>query len=154
MLRNCSCTMLPGTVFDCNGFFCPYFFQGLEHLMHNLGLGDLEFDPGHTVDQHRPDGFIVPDIDVVEENVLTRETRHDVHLVDIKTNDDTPKSNDGKTPAIVADKERAPIETATADNENTVTWKSSDFEDASFASLHNPKHVHHKPHSHGKYQCY
>lgn len=121
-------------------------FEGLEHLMHNLGLGDLEFDPGHTVDQHRPDGFKVPDIDVVEETVLTRQTRN--HLVDITINDDALKANDGKTPTVTADEKHVPIETTTGDYENGITWKSDDFEDASFASLHNPKHVHHKPHSH------
>ncbi|XP_037031033.1 zinc transporter ZIP6 [Bradysia coprophila] len=121
-------------------------FEGLEHLMHNLGLGDLEFDPGHTVDQHRPDGFKVPDIDVVEESILTRQTRNDDNLIDITINDDATKSNDGRT--STADNKRVPSETTTADYDNTITWKSDDFEDASFASLHNPKHVHHKPHPH------
>lgn len=119
--------------------------------MHNLGLGDLEFDPGHTVDQHRPDGFKVPDIDLVEETVLTRQTRNDVHLVDITVNDD-PKSDHGKTPSIEANEKHVPIETTTGDYENAITWKAEDFNDTSFASLHNPKHFHHKMHSHGKSQ--
>ncbi|XP_059217207.1 zinc transporter ZIP10 [Stomoxys calcitrans] len=28
-------------------------FEGLEHLMYNLGLGQLEFEPSHTVDEHK-----------------------------------------------------------------------------------------------------
>ncbi|XP_058461134.1 zinc transporter foi [Malaya genurostris] len=32
-------------------------FEGLEHLMHSLGLGGLDFIPTHTLDEHRPDGF-------------------------------------------------------------------------------------------------
>ncbi|XP_011178623.2 zinc transporter ZIP6 [Zeugodacus cucurbitae] len=32
-------------------------FEGLEHLMYNLGLGQIEFEPEHTIDEHRPKGF-------------------------------------------------------------------------------------------------
>ncbi|XP_014098454.3 zinc transporter ZIP10 [Bactrocera oleae] len=32
-------------------------FEGLEHLMYNLGLGQIEFEPEHTIDKHRPKGF-------------------------------------------------------------------------------------------------
>ncbi|XP_075163940.1 zinc/iron regulated transporter-related protein 71B [Haematobia irritans] len=28
-------------------------FEGLEHLMYNLGLGQLEFEPSHTIDEHK-----------------------------------------------------------------------------------------------------
>lgn len=31
-------------------------FEGLEHLMHNLGLGQIEFEPTHTIDEHRSEG--------------------------------------------------------------------------------------------------
>lgn len=34
--------------------FFLIFLQGLEHLMYNLGLGQLEFEPSHTVDEHKP----------------------------------------------------------------------------------------------------
>ncbi|EAT33567.1 AAEL014156-PA [Aedes aegypti] len=37
-------------------------FEGLEHLMHSLGLGGLDFTPSHTLDEHRPDGFKTSDI--------------------------------------------------------------------------------------------
>ncbi len=122
--------------------------------MHNLGLGDLEFDPGHTVDQHRPDGFKVPDIDVVEEvDDSRRHTQHKSESIDIKikeTNSDAPKSNDKKLQTNIVDKKQVLDEPTPTEYLNELTWKSDDFEDASFASLHNPKHVHHKPHSHGE----
>ncbi|KAH8405390.1 hypothetical protein KR222_010289 [Zaprionus bogoriensis] len=31
-------------------------FEGLEHLMYSLGLGHIQFDPAHTIEQHRPQG--------------------------------------------------------------------------------------------------
>lgn len=31
--------------------------------MHNLGLGDLEFSSKHTLDEHRPIGYIVPSLE-------------------------------------------------------------------------------------------
>ncbi|XP_055628727.1 zinc transporter ZIP10 [Toxorhynchites rutilus septentrionalis] len=37
-------------------------FEGLEHLMHSLGLGGLDFVPSHTLDEHRPEGFKTQDI--------------------------------------------------------------------------------------------
>lgn len=98
--------------------------------MHNLGLGDLEFDPGHTVDQHRPDGFKVPDINVAVEDEHEKRTQN-ADSVDIKIENDNVnrKPSNGKV--------------QTSDFESAITWKSDDFEDTSFASLHNPKHVHH-----------
>lgn len=37
-------------------------FEGLEHLMHSLGLGGLDFTPSHTLDEHRPEGFKTSEI--------------------------------------------------------------------------------------------
>lgn len=121
--------------------------------MHNLRLGDLEFDPGHTVDQHRPDGFKVPDI-VVEE--VNDHTKHTDDSIDIKTKEgnDAFRSNDGKAQTITTTttaKHSQNETTPPTEYLNAITWKADDFEDASFASLHNPKHVHHKPQSHGMY---
>lgn len=36
--------------------------QGLEHLMHNLGLGGLEFPAKHTLDDHRPADYKAVDL--------------------------------------------------------------------------------------------
>ncbi|KAJ6648085.1 Metal cation symporter ZIP14 [Pseudolycoriella hygida] len=123
-------------------------FEGLEHFMHNLGLGDLEFDPGHTVDQHRPDGFKVPDIVVDDENTESIKQTTDASI-DIKFKETTTLA-DPKDHVETNGKKRSPNETAPAEYLNTITWKSGDWEDTSFASLHNPKHVHHRPHAHDK----
>lgn len=40
--------------------------QGFEHLMHKLGIGGLDFPEKHTIDEHRPDGFRIPDINYDE----------------------------------------------------------------------------------------
>lgn len=50
--------------------------QGLEHLMYSLGLGHIEFDPTHTIEQHRAPGYnqsktivnntkAIPDVDAL-----------------------------------------------------------------------------------------
>lgn len=116
--------------------------------MHNLGLGDLEFDPGHTVDQHRPDGYKVPEIVVEEDREHTDHTQ--IIKTEMKDLNDASKSNDGKTENTFIDKTISLHEPSPTEFLNTISWKSDDWEDTSFASLHNPKHVHHKPHPHGK----
>lgn len=40
--------------------------------MHNLGIGDLDFPEKHTLDQHRPNGYKVPDV-VYDEETTTLE---------------------------------------------------------------------------------
>ncbi|XP_053679661.1 zinc transporter ZIP10 [Anopheles nili] len=42
-------------------------FEGLEHLMHSLGLGGLDFAGSHTLKEHRPDGYDFSDYDVFGE---------------------------------------------------------------------------------------
>lgn len=132
------------------------FFQGLEHLMHNLGLGDLEFDPGHTVDQHRPDGYKVPDI-IVEEDKVQKEFAQNIDeiidgeriSVQIREDRAASKSNSETTTTqpTKLDRKSSTLEPKNpTEYLNEITWKSDDWEDMSFASLHNPKHVHHKPH--------
>ncbi|XP_046867729.1 zinc transporter ZIP10 isoform X2 [Drosophila willistoni] len=32
-------------------------FEGLEHLMFSLGLGQIQFEPSHTLKEHRPQGY-------------------------------------------------------------------------------------------------
>ncbi|XP_049546760.1 zinc transporter ZIP10 [Anopheles darlingi] len=39
-------------------------FEGLEHLMHSLGLGGLDFPGSHTLKEHRPEGYDFGDYDV------------------------------------------------------------------------------------------
>ncbi|XP_055905380.1 zinc transporter ZIP10 [Eupeodes corollae] len=89
------CVLLLGTNFErCNGskqynrylshLFNKYgsggtmSFEGLEHLMYNLGLGELEFSPTHTIEEHHPNGYKIPDFisnhdynSLIEEESLT-----------------------------------------------------------------------------------
>uniref|UniRef100_A0A182N370 Zinc transporter n=1 Tax=Anopheles dirus TaxID=7168 RepID=A0A182N370_9DIPT len=55
-------------------------FEGLEHLMHSLGLGGLDFTGSHTLKEHRPDGYDFGDYDVYD-----GVTRHDHHHDDDST---------------------------------------------------------------------
>lgn len=53
--------------------------QGFEHLMHKLGIGGIDFPEKHTLDQHRPSGYKVPEVTFDEEtttlqNEITYET--------------------------------------------------------------------------------
>ncbi|XP_058116061.1 protein catecholamines up [Anopheles ziemanni] len=41
-------------------------FEGLEHLMHSLGLGGLDFPGSHTLKEHRPEGYDFGDYDVFD----------------------------------------------------------------------------------------
>ncbi|XP_035893988.1 metal cation symporter ZIP14 [Anopheles stephensi] len=41
-------------------------FEGLEHLMHSLGLGGLYFTGSHSLKEHRPDGYDFRDYDIYD----------------------------------------------------------------------------------------
>ncbi|KFB53964.1 AGAP011388-PA-like protein [Anopheles sinensis] len=41
-------------------------FEGLEHLMHSLGLGGLDFPGSHTLKEHRPEGYDFGEYDVYD----------------------------------------------------------------------------------------
>lgn len=38
--------------------------------MHKLGIGGLDFPEKHTIDEHRPDGFRIPDISYDESTTV------------------------------------------------------------------------------------
>uniref|UniRef100_A0A182JFC6 Zinc transporter n=1 Tax=Anopheles atroparvus TaxID=41427 RepID=A0A182JFC6_ANOAO len=55
-------------------------FEGLEHLMHSLGLGGLDFTGTHSLKEHRPDGYDFGDYDVYDAvNQLDAEGRLHAH---------------------------------------------------------------------------
>ncbi|XP_055311077.1 zinc transporter ZIP10 isoform X2 [Sitodiplosis mosellana] len=37
-------------------------FEGFEHLMHNLGIGGIDFPEKHTLNEHRPNGYKLPEV--------------------------------------------------------------------------------------------
>uniref|UniRef100_A0A182UFJ5 EF-hand domain-containing protein n=1 Tax=Anopheles melas TaxID=34690 RepID=A0A182UFJ5_9DIPT len=54
-------------------------FEGLEHLMHSLGLGGLDFTGSHTLKEHRPDGYDFGDYDVYDGVSGMGRTEHGQH---------------------------------------------------------------------------
>lgn len=99
--------------------------------MYNLGIGNIEFNPTHTLDEHRPSGFKVPDI---EEND-TESSPTDVDTIVTNGN---------------AKDER--LRNVALDNKNSETddiiWTNEMSKDTQFKTLHDPKHRH--PRHHGK----
>ncbi|XP_052890569.1 zinc transporter ZIP10 [Anopheles moucheti] len=53
-------------------------FEGLEHLMHSLGLGGIDFTGSHTLKEHRPDGYDFGDYDIYD-GVSQHGHDHDHH---------------------------------------------------------------------------
>lgn len=41
--------------------------QGFEHLMQNLGIGDLSLP--HPIDSHRPAGYQMPEVNYTDETI-------------------------------------------------------------------------------------
>lgn len=61
-------------------YFIPFsfvycFVQGFEHLLENIGLGNIEFSVNHTIDEHRPAGYKVPNWNEMDagDNLLSKE---------------------------------------------------------------------------------
>ncbi|XP_049289123.1 metal cation symporter ZIP14 [Anopheles funestus] len=54
-------------------------FEGLEHLMHSLGLGGIDFIDSHTLKEHRPDGYDFGDYDMYDGVSQHEHGPHDPH---------------------------------------------------------------------------
>lgn len=96
--------------------------------MFSLGLGEIEFNPIHTIEQHHPNGYKVPEItditDTSDNDVLSyNHTSAENATKKLETNSDNSGDADANTP-----------QNSTNNN---------------FKSLHDPKHRH--PRHHGKY---
>lgn len=89
--------------------------------MFNLGIGNIEFNPTHTLDEHRPNGFIIPDIDETD------------------IDDSVPLTN-----AYVNDER---LRRVSFNNQNIETVDIIWTNDSTFKNLHDPKHRH--PRHHG-----
>lgn len=109
--------------------------------MHSLHLGGVEFGPTHTVDEHRPKDFKLPDIALNDTDHDHNETSS-ILAKNLTSNDIAAeiKQND------------------TANNHTTYTddaqlgdldmWNDELWLDATFKQMHDPKHRH--PRHHGK----
>lgn len=123
-----------------------FFLKGLEHLMHNLGLGGLEFSPTHTVDQHRPDGFRLVDIIEPEKTVTST-----IAAIEVKPTSQPSVLTTSKT--IYDDNPVNEITTESVEygRNNDLSkdmWNSDLWQDIVFKQMHDPKHRH--PRHHGK----
>lgn len=119
--------------------------------MHNLGLGGLEFSPKHTLDEHRPDGYKVPDYlpdDIINFTEVPSESRsNDIGGVAVGESDDENITN---TPAAATDA------TTTIVNEATTVYAAekdyniiklmnvfdNDKQENIFRTMHDPFHRH------------
>ncbi|EDW70333.1 zinc transporter ZIP5 isoform X1 [Drosophila virilis] len=67
-------------------------FEGLEHLMYSLGLGHIEFDPAHTIEEHRPVGY-----NSTKHNATTANPSPDDALSDVQLSSQQLEKNAGRT---------------------------------------------------------
>lgn len=118
--------------------------------MHNLGLGGLEFSPTHTVDQHRPEGFRLPDI-VIEPEITVSSTA--------ATEEKTTAQPLSESSVVILSRTITEnialndITTESVENERHIDlskdmWNSDLWQDIVFKQMHDPKHRH--PRHHGK----
>lgn len=119
--------------------------------MHNINLGGLEFSPSHTVDEHRPKDFKLPDI-VIEDstNAVYQHRSTNVH----ENNQSTIIVQN--LTAIVEDYAPNVVKTALlpssiVDQESNLSkdmWNEDLWMNVAFKEMHDPKHRH--PRHHGK----
>lgn len=122
-----------------NTFIYLVKFQGFEHLMYNLGLGGLEFNPSHTLDEHRPSGFYVPELIIDDDFDFTH---HDHPPSDPKKHiaEEVQQTHDSSSSVLN-------VNTTNQINVNA----DSDYQNKPenvFKVLHDPLHRH--PRHHGK----
>lgn len=125
--------------------------------MHNLGLGGLEFSPKHTLDEHRLDGYKVPDFntdEIIDITELPNERRSNA------IDDTTTKTEDETTTnaaAVATDATTINANEATtiysAENDYNIIKLMKAFDNDKqediFRTMHDPFHRH--PRHRGKY---
>lgn len=99
--------------------------------MHNLGLGGLEFNPTHTIDEHRPAGFKLPN--VIEDVTSSAQTSINLNGTTI-----SDKKENTTSPTTIYEYQS---KDAIADHHH------DSIADNLFRTLHDPKHRH--PRHHG-----
>lgn len=119
-----------------------FYLQGLEHLMHNLGLGQLEFEPSHTIDKHHPTG--TTNYDANGEAVKSyMEQQTNKLLSDDNDDDDMQITQD------ISEKQQTPDNTvhhehtsSQHDNSNAPLKTADNTVIVEFKEMHDPKHRH------------
>lgn len=134
--------------------FCIH--QGLEHLMHNLGLGGLEFNPSHTLDEHRPSGFHVPELIIDDDFEFNHEYPVDTHkhaVANDKHEMDNNNNNNNSDETAATSSDGAQGISTILKNANrseadeTVGSIYDNKQENIFKLLHDPSHRH--PRHHG-----
>lgn len=121
--------------------------------MHNLGLGGLDFNPDHTIEEHHPEGYKIYEDD--NEKTPPVEMDLDGHHTEIRLKPTTDKAHkekqvleikidDDKDEEIVVVKEVHPHR-ETSREEDEVIYNRPDY---NFKEMHDPKHRH--PRYYGK----
>lgn len=105
--------------------------------MHSLKLGGLEFNPSHTVNEHRPKNFTLPDIIIEEPTNST----FDLHLLNGAAN--YPVQNPNRDDSVLDIDDNAVTPSLMDDMWNEDLWSNVVFKE-----MHDPKHRH--PRHHGK----
>lgn len=123
--------------------------------MHNLGLGGLEFQPSHTVNEHRPDGFKLPEIILDDDKNNTLDGQHyndtssvngfidnyaflQINIANETSNHANGSEGNGKsnfTNGSLSD-----------------MWNSTFWQGGTFKQMHDPKHRH--PRHHGLFTLF
>lgn len=112
--------------------------QGLEHLMYSLGLGHIEFEASHTIDEHHPTGYL-------KDNEELMKTYMEIQTIKLLPDDDDvhiAQDRSGKKSDEVATKHS---------NDDTTTEESKKTTEngiLEFKEMHDPKHRH--PRENGK----
>lgn len=120
--------------------------------MHNLGLGGLEFNPKHTIDEHRAEGFKLPN--VIEDDESALDSNEDVApssgVATRGLNQNT--ASDWSTEIPVSEGSIQIPKTDQfnrGDHEDDVDgWMRELSNDNVFKTMHDPKHRH--PRHHGR----
>lgn len=132
-----------------------YLHQGFEHLMYNLGLGGLEFSPKHTLDEHRPNGYKVPDIDA-DETVDSTEKPNERRANDLagttaESEDETTTHAAATDPTTILADEATTAYAAEKDYNiiKLMNVFDNDKQENIFRTMHDPFHRH--PRHRGKF---
>ncbi|TMW47412.1 hypothetical protein DOY81_007510 [Sarcophaga bullata] len=98
-------------------------FEGLEHLMYSLGLGQIEFEEDHTIEEHHPNGLKNKHDDEMK-------TYIDIQTIKLLSDDDDVQ---------IAQKN---VHKKNIDHETSNDSKEDKNLILEFKELHDPKHRH------------
>lgn len=119
--------------------------------MYNLGLGGLEFSPKHTIDEHRPNGYKVPDFIIDHTKVSSERRSNDIGGFTGEVEDETTTNAAATEPTTVLATETTTIYAAEKDYNiiKLMNVFDSEKQEDIFRTMHDPFHRH--PRHRGKF---